>query len=125
MCPLRAIISYKPGKRRKNIFPDIFKFNNGDSALLHVGRYLLERAEYESRWLENLRHSPVSAAYLWGLLDEVNPIRIPNYVWLTYLNEREAESSYWILPTAGYYPQREKPHQVAKIVSLVLPVGGP
>ena len=59
-------------------------------------------------------------AYLWGLADTVNPIRIPNYVWLNYLNERDVESSFWVLPTAGHYPQREKPEQVEKIIRLVL-----
>lgn len=106
-------------------YADIFKFNDGDSALLHVGKYLLERAENEFRWLDNLPRSPVPVAYLWGLTDIVNPIRIPNYVWLTYLNEREAESTFWILPTAGHYPQRDNPEQVAKIVRLVLTGGVP
>lgn len=106
-------------------YSDIFKFNDGDSALLHVGRYLLERAENEFRWLDNLSRSPIPVAYLWGLLDDINPIRIPNYVWLNYLNEREVESSFWILPTAGHYPQREKPEQVAKIVRTALTGGIP
>lgn len=101
-------------------YSDIFKFNDGDSALLYVGRYLLERAENEFRWLDNLTRSPVPVAYMWGLLDDINPIRIPNYVWLNYLNDREAESSFWILPTAGHYPQRDKPEQVAKIVRSAL-----
>ncbi|MBT5720475.1 MAG: alpha/beta hydrolase [Gammaproteobacteria bacterium] len=101
-------------------YSDIFKFNDGDSALLHVGRYLLERAENEFRWLDNLSRSPIPVAYMWGLLDDINPIRIPNYVWLTYLNERDVESSFWILPTAGHYPQREKPVEVAKIVRTAL-----
>ena len=101
-------------------YSDIFKFNDGDSALLHVGRYLLERAENEFSWLDNLSRSPIPVAYMWGLLDDINPIRIPNYVWLNYLNEREAESSFWMLPTAGHYPQREKPEQVAKIVRAAL-----
>lgn len=101
-------------------YADIFKFNDGDSALLQVGKYLLERGENETRWLENLPRSHVPVAYLWGLLDTVNPIRIPNYVWLTYLNEREAESSFWILPTAGHYPQRDSPEQVARVIRLAL-----
>ena len=99
---------------------DIFAFKDGVSALLHVGKYLLERAENEFDWLENLPKSPVPVAYLWGLTDTVNPIRIPNYVWLNYLNERDIESSFWVLPTAGHYPQREKPEQVEKIIRLVL-----
>ena len=99
---------------------DIMAFNDGIGALLHVGKYLLERAENEFRWLDNLPRSPVPVAYLWGLTDTVNPIRIPNYVWLTYLNEREAPGSFWILPTAGHYPQREKPAQVVKILRMAL-----
>ena len=99
---------------------DIFAFKDGVSALLHVGKYLLERAENEFGWLDNLPKSPVPVAYLWGLTDTVNPIRIPNYVWLNYLNERDIESSFWVLPTAGHYPQREKPEQVEKIIRLVL-----
>ncbi len=106
-------------------YADIFKFNDGDSALLHVGKYLLERAENEFRWLDNLPRSSVPVAYLWGLEDNVNPIRIPNYVWLTYLNEREAQSSFWILPTAGHYPQRDNPEAVAKIVRTALSGGVP
>ena len=99
---------------------DIFAFNDGVDALLHVGKYLLERAENEFDWLDNLSKSPVPVAYLWGLTDTVNPIRIPNYVWLNYLNDRGVESSFWVLPTAGHYPQREKPEQVERIIRLVL-----
>jgi pimeloyl-ACP methyl ester carboxylesterase len=108
------------GSPEQLAYSDIFQFNDGISALLHVGRYLLERAENEFRWLDNLARSPVPVAYMWGLLDDINPIRIPNYVWLNYLNDREVESSFWILPTAGHYPQREKPEQVAKIVRMAL-----
>ena len=46
---------------------DIFAFNDGIDALLHVGKYLLERAENEFDWLDNLTQSPVPVAYLWGL----------------------------------------------------------
>lgn len=101
-------------------YSDIFAFKQGNVSLLYVGRYLLERQANEVRWLENLPRSPVPVAYLWGLADAVNPIRIPNYVWSTYLNDREVESSYWILPTAGHYPQRDNPEQVANIIRMAL-----
>ena len=106
-------------------YADIFKFKDGDSALIHVARYLLERAENELRWLNNLSRSDIPVAYLWGLLDDVNPVRISNHVWNTYLNDRDAESTYWLLPTAGHYPQREKPNEVAKIIHLALSGGIP
>ena len=101
-------------------FSDIFAFNQGNLSLLYVGRYLLERQVNETRWLENLPRSPIPVAYLWGLTDSVNPIRIPNHVWDTYLNDREAESSFWILPTAGHYPQRDRPEEVSKILRMAL-----
>ena len=108
------------GEPESLAFSDIFAFNQGNISLLYVGRYLLERQVNETRWLENLLRSPVPVAYLWGLTDNVNPIRIPNHVWGTYLNAREVESSFWILPTAGHYPQRDNPEEVAKIVRMAL-----
>jgi len=108
------------GEPESLAFSDIFAFNQGNISLLYVGRYLLERQVNETRWLENLLRSPVPVAYLWGLTDNVNPIRIPNHVWDTYLNDREVESSFWILPTAGHYPQRDNPEEVAKIVRMAL-----
>ena len=108
------------GEAEALAYSDIFAFNQGNISLLYVGRYLLERQANEVRWLENLPRSPIPVAYLWGLADGVNPIRIPNYVWDTYLNEREVESSYWILPAAGHYPQRDNPEEVAKIIRLAL-----
>ena len=101
-------------------YSDIFAFNDGNRSLLHVGKYLLERAENEFDWLDNLPRSPVPVAYLWGITDIVNPIRIPNYIWLTYLNDRDVESSMWILPTAGHYPQRDNPVEVEKIIRTAL-----
>ena len=101
-------------------YSDIFAFNQGTEALIYVGRYLLERQANEVRWLENLPRSPVPVAYLWGLTDIVNPIRIPIHVWDNYLNDREAESSFWMLPTAGHYPQRDNPEEVAKIIRMAL-----
>ena len=101
-------------------YSDIFDFKQGNISLLYVGRYLLERQANELRWLENLPRSPIPVAYLWGLADDVNPIRIANHVWDTYLNEREVESSFWVIPTAGHYPQRDNPEEVAKVIKVAL-----
>jgi len=101
-------------------YSDIFAFNQGNISLIYVGRYLLERQANEVRWLENLPPSPVPVAYLWGLGDNVNPVRISNHVWGSYLNDRKAQSSFWLLPAAAHYPQRENPEEVAKIVRMAL-----
>jgi pimeloyl-ACP methyl ester carboxylesterase len=108
------------GEPESLAYSDIFAFNQGNISLIYVGRYLLERQANEVRWLENLPRSSVPVAYLWGLADNVNPPRIANYVWDTYLNEREVQSSFWLLPTAGHYPQRDNPEEVAKIVRMAL-----
>ncbi len=101
-------------------YADIAAFNDGVGARLHVGKYLLERVANEYRWLDNLSRSPIPVAYVWGALDPVNPLRIANHVWAAYLNERDVESSYWILPTAGHYPQRDRPAELARVVRLAL-----
>ena len=106
-------------------YADIQVFNDGIGARLGVGKYLLERAANEYRWLENLPKSPIPVAYVWGLLDTVNPVRIANHVWSTYLNDRPVESSFWYMPTAGHYPQRDQPEEMAKLVRLVLTGGVP
>lgn len=99
---------------------DIEAFNDGIGARLHVGKYQLERAANETRWLANLPKSPVPTALLWGLRDTVNPPRIATHVWSTYINVRDVESSFWWLPAAGHYPQRDVPADVAKIIRLCL-----
>ena len=101
-------------------YADMQAFNDGIGARLHVGKYLLERVANEYRWLDNLPRSPIPVAYVWGALDPVNPLRTANYVWAEYLNEREVESSFWVLPTASHYPQRDRPAELAKIVKLAL-----
>ncbi|MDX1567039.1 MAG: alpha/beta fold hydrolase, partial [Longimicrobiales bacterium] len=67
-------------------YTDIEAFNDGIGARLHVGKYLLERAANEYRWLDNLRVSPIPTALVWGLTDPVNPVRIADHIWLEYLN---------------------------------------
>ena len=101
-------------------YADIEAFNDGIGARLGVGKYLLERVANEYRWLAILPSSPIPVAYIWGLLDPVNPVRIANHVWSTYLNDRPVESSLWYMPTAGHYPQRDEPEEMARVVRLAL-----
>jgi pimeloyl-ACP methyl ester carboxylesterase len=108
------------GSPNQVAYADIQAFNDGIGARLMVGKYLLERVANEYRWLDNLPSSPIPVAYIWGLLDAVNPVRISTHVWATYLNDRDVQSSYWIMPTAGHYPQRDRPEEMAKVVRMAL-----
>ena len=85
----------------------------------------LERAANEYRWLDTLRESPVPTALIWGLQDTVNPPRIGNHIWYNYLDKRSVESSYWLLPTANHYLQRDEPEEMAGVVRTCLEVGIP
>ena len=55
----------------------------------------------------------------------MNPPRIGNHIWYEYLDKRAVESSYWLLPTAGHYPQRDEPQEMAGIVRACLEAGIP
>ncbi len=108
------------GTPQAEAYADIQAYNDGIGARLHVGKYLLERAHNEYRWLESLPKSPVPVGYVWGIRDTVNPVRIANHVWMTYLNDRDVESSYWLLPAAGHYLQRDQPEELAQVVRVCL-----
>ena len=103
------------GTPRQVAYADIQAFNDGIGARLYVGKYLLERTANEYRWLDTLRESPVPTALIWGLQDTVNPPRIGNHIWYNYLDKRSVESSYWLLPTANHYLQRDEPEEMARI----------
>ena len=113
------------GSPQQVAYADIQAFNDGIGARLYVGKYLLERAVNEYRWLDVLRESPIPTALIWGLRDTVNPPRIGNHIWYNYLDKRAVESSYWLLPTANHYPQRDEPEEMAGIVRACLEVGIP
>ena len=113
------------GTPRQVAYADIQAFNDGIGARLYVGKYLLERTANEYRWLDTLRESPVPTALIWGLQDTVNPPRIGNHIWYNYLDKRSVESSYWLLPTANHYLQRDEPEEMAGIVRTCLEVGIP
>ena len=113
------------GTPQQVAYADIQAFNDGIGARLYVGKYLLERTANEYRWLDNLRESPIPTALIWGLLDTVNPPRIGNHIWHNYLDKRPVESSYWLLPTANHYLQRDEPEEMAGIVRTCLEVGDP
>ena len=122
---LKAQPRITSGPERRVVNADLHAFNDGIGARLYVGKYLLERAANEHRWLENLSRSPVPVGYLWGLRDAGQPVRVANHVWHTYLNGRDVESSMWYLPTAGHYPQLDKPAEVAEVVKRCLEGGVP
>ena len=55
---------------------------------------------------------------VWGLHDNIAPLRVPNLVWQTYLKNKPGTNRYWVVPGADHYLQCDAPAQLAQIVRL-------
>ncbi len=95
-----------------------FAHNDGVRVLPDTIQYLNERAADETGWLEALSKSHVNTTVVWGLHDNVAPLRVPNYVWQTYLKNKPGRNRYWVVPGADHYLQCDAPAQLAQIVRL-------
>jgi pimeloyl-ACP methyl ester carboxylesterase len=95
-----------------------FAHNDGIRVLPGTIQYLHERAAGETGWLEALSTSDVNTTVVWGIHDNVSPLRVPNYVWQTYLENKPGRNRYWVLPGADHYLQCDAPGQLAQIVRL-------
>jgi pimeloyl-ACP methyl ester carboxylesterase len=97
-----------------------FAHNDGIQVLPDTIQYLNERAAGETSWLEALSGMDVNTTLVWGLHDNVSPVRVPNFVWATYLKDKPGLNRYWIVPTADHYLQCDAPQQLAQIVRLTV-----
>lgn len=95
-----------------------FAYNDQIRVIPDTIQYLNERAEGETDWLEALAASPVNTTLIWGIHDNVAPVRVANYVWSQYLSRKPGRNRYWLLPTADHYPQCDAPRQMAQIIRL-------
>ncbi|MEE2852493.1 MAG: alpha/beta hydrolase [Actinomycetota bacterium] len=95
-----------------------FAHNDGIRVLPDTIQYLHERAADETGWLEALSTSEVNTTVVWGVHDNVSPLRVPNHVWQTYLKNKPGRNRYWMLPGADHYLQCDAPEQLAQIVRL-------
>jgi pimeloyl-ACP methyl ester carboxylesterase len=95
-----------------------FAHNDGIRVLPDTIQYLNERAADETRWLEALSESNVDTTVVWGLHDNVAPLRVPNHVWQTYLKNKPGTNRYWVVPGADHYLQCDAAGQLAQIVRL-------
>jgi pimeloyl-ACP methyl ester carboxylesterase len=95
-----------------------FGHNDGIRVLPDTIQYLHERAADETGWLEALSTSEVNTTVVWGIHDNVAPLRVPNYVWQMYLKNKPGRNRFWVLPGADHYLQCDAPGQLAQIVRL-------
>jgi pimeloyl-ACP methyl ester carboxylesterase len=95
-----------------------FAHNDGIRVLPDTIQYLHERAADETGWLEALSTSDINTTVIWGVHDNVAPLRVPNHVWQTYLRNKPGRNRYWVIPGADHYLQCDAPGQLAQIVRL-------
>jgi pimeloyl-ACP methyl ester carboxylesterase len=95
-----------------------FAHNDGINVLPDTIQYLRERAAEETNWLAALSANEINTSLVWGLHDNVSPIRVANFVWQKFLKDKPGRNRYWILPTADHYLQCDAPTQLAHVVRL-------
>ena len=76
-----------------------FAHNDGIRVLPDTIQYLHERAADETSWLAALAEIPVNATLVWGLHDNVAPLRVANHVWQAYVRDMPGRSRYWVVPS--------------------------
>jgi pimeloyl-ACP methyl ester carboxylesterase len=81
-------------------------------------QYLNERAADETNWLAALSANEINTSLVWGLHDNVSPVRVANFVWQKFLKDKPGRNRYWILPTADHYLQCDAAAQLARVVRL-------
>jgi hypothetical protein len=81
-------------------------------------QYLNERAANETSWLTALSKNGINTSLVWGMHDNVSPVRVANFVWAKFLKDKPGQNRYWILPTADHYLQCDAAPQLAQVVRL-------
>jgi pimeloyl-ACP methyl ester carboxylesterase len=94
--------------------------NGGVRVLPDTIQYLNERSRDETKWLETLSHLSVGTSLVWGLHDNVSPLRVANFVWEAFLKKKPGRNRYWIVPSADHYLQCDAPKELAEIIRLTV-----
>ncbi len=92
-------------------FWSLLKYNNGLAVYHLLIRYMLERWQYQSIWLDALECHSAPLMLIWGQADPVAPPIVADYV-----VKRRPDASYIQLEKVGHYPHWEAPDRVATSV---------
>jgi pimeloyl-ACP methyl ester carboxylesterase len=104
---------------------DTFAFNDGVGVLHDTIQYLVERAEHEREWLDALAAMPVKTTMVWGLYDDISPLRVAAHVWNSYLATKPGGNEFWLLPRANHYLQNDQPREFVQVVRAALADSSP
>jgi pimeloyl-ACP methyl ester carboxylesterase len=101
-------------------YASIFDYQDGGRVQHEIIEYLNERSENEVGWLEGLAKSEIPTTLIWGELDAIAPVAVPDHVWTNYLQDRETPAAYWRIPCADHYLQVDEPELIANIMRTTL-----
>jgi pimeloyl-ACP methyl ester carboxylesterase len=104
---------------------DTFAVNDGLAVIHDTIQYLVERSEHEQEWLEALAAMPVKTTVVWGLYDEVSPLRVAAHVWNNYLATKPGGNEFWLLPRANHYLQNDQPREFVQVLEATLSNSSP
>ncbi len=97
-----------------------FAHNDQVEVLPDTIQYLHERRAEEIGWLEALSANDVNTSLVWGVHDNVSPLRVANFVWQRFCRDKPGRNRYWIVPGADHYLQCDAAAQLALIVRLTV-----
>jgi pimeloyl-ACP methyl ester carboxylesterase len=101
-------------------YASILDYQDGGRVQHEIIEYLNERSENEVGWLESLAKSEIPTTLIWGELDAIAPVAVPDHVWTNYLEDRETPAAYWRIPCADHYLQVDEPELIASIMRTTL-----
>ena len=104
---------------------ECFAANDGIAVLHHTIQYLRERARDEGMWLDALAQSATPTTLVWGVFDDIAPVRVANHVWQTYFRTKPGSNEYWLLPAANHYLQNDQPSALVDVLLASLGRRGP
>jgi pimeloyl-ACP methyl ester carboxylesterase len=104
---------------------DTFAVNDGLGVIHDTIQYLYERSENEQDWLEALAAMSVKTTVVWGLYDEVSPLRVAAHVWNNYLATKPGDNEFWLLPRANHYLQNDQPREFVQVLKATLSNSSP
>jgi pimeloyl-ACP methyl ester carboxylesterase len=104
---------------------DTFAVNDGLGVIHDTIQYLVERSEHEREWLEALAAMPVKTTLVWGIYDEVSPLRVAAHVWNDYLATKPGGNEFWLLLRANHYLQNDQPREFVQVLKATLSNSSP
>jgi pimeloyl-ACP methyl ester carboxylesterase len=86
-----------------------FAHGDGMNVLPETVQYLVERANHETEWLEQLATTDVPTTLIWGMNDTIAPPRVPLHAWDDFLMFKPGANRIYLVPDAGHYLQNDRP----------------